>query len=164
MEKIDENGYDKKTTLGEDVFVIIFIIVYSVIIVLVCMMDDVSLIMKLLCVTFMLWYIYTYLGSKTFCLFNYEEFHYYEIDRFQKKIKIHIYAKWKDIKYIECDGGSAFSNPTRIKFKNSTKIQSYDYTLLYQFRKDIKKYSKREDIIYKRSAFRKKKKLYEKDW
>ena len=164
MEMIDEKGYDKKTTWGEDVFVIIFIIVYSVIIVLVCMMDDVSLIMKLLCVTFMLWYIYTYLGSKTFCLFNYEEFHYYEIDRFRKKITIHIYAKWKDIKYIECDGGSAFSNPTLIKFKNSTKIQSYNYTLLYQFRKDIKKYSKREDIIYKRSAFRKKKKLYEKDW
>mgnify|MGYP006967156217 CR=1 FL=1 len=70
MEMKDQKGYDKKTTWGEDVFVIIFIIVYSVIIVLVCMMDDVSLIMKLLCVTFMLWYIYTYLGSKTFCLFN----------------------------------------------------------------------------------------------
>ena len=161
MEMIDEKGYEKKTP--DKILPIISVIFITILMVEFYMMEDFSLIIKLLYSIFIVWiFIYDF-RKKIYCLFNYEEFHYYEIDRFRKKIKIHIYAKWKDIKYIECDGGTAFSNPTRIKFKNSTKLHSYDYTLLYQFRKDIKKYSKRDDIIY-RYKYKYKSQPFEKGW
>lgn len=145
MEMIDEKGYEKKTP---DKILPIISVIFITILMVEFMMEDFSLIIKLLYSICIVWiFIYDF-RKKIYCLFNYEEFHYYEIDRFRKNVKIHIYAKWQDVQYIECWSGSAFSNPTDIKYKNSTKLHSYDYTLLYQFRKDIRKYSKRDDIIY----------------
>ena len=88
MEMIDEKGYDKKNVpLIYNLIPIMGIIWFIIMSVMACVMDDISFIVKLIIVIFTILYIYSYLRRyDVFCLFNYEEFQYYEVDRNHKKL------------------------------------------------------------------------------
>jgi hypothetical protein len=168
MEMIDEKGYDKKIVpLIYNLIPIMGIIWFIIMSVMACVMDDISFIVKLIIVIFTILYIYSYLRRyDVFCLFNYEEFHYYEVDRNHKKIVRHIHAKWDDVKRITVSGGSRGHNTIFIRYKKSSELKDeiIDDSALHVFRKHFKKYSKRDDIMLTVLERYKKRKPFEKDW
>ena len=101
-----------------------------------------------------------------FCLFNYEEFHYYEVDRNHKKIVRHIHAKWDDVKRITVSGGYRGHNTIFIRYKKSSELKDeiIDDSALHVFRKHFKKYSKRDDIMLTVLERYKKRKPFQLDW
>ena len=85
----------------------------------------------------------------------------------KNKAKQEFYIDWKDVKYIRLK--IPLSKNSSPKIEIVSRVLGHGYSnqtfLPYgKFASLAKYYSGREDIIYKRSAFRKKKKLYEKDW
>jgi hypothetical protein len=168
MEMIDEKGYDKKNVpLIYNLIPIMGIIWFIIMSVMACVMDDISFIVKLIIVIFTILYIYSYLRRyDVFCLFNYEEFHYYEVDRNHKKIVRHIHAKWDDVKRITVSGGSRGHNTIFIRYKKSSELKDeiIDDSALLVFRKHFKKYSKRDDIMLTVLERYKKRKPFQLDW
>ncbi len=163
MEIIDEKGYDKKSLKDTYYRLGLIIIILTLAIVTVCAFCKLELSLLLLIpVIVFCGLIYYYIRFDAFCLFNYEEFHYYEIDRIHKKITIHVYAKWDDIKYIEL---SRRYTTFIFKYdKSANKLETIDSSLLQLFRKYFKRYSKRDDIMLTTIEKYKKRKPFEKDW
>ena len=165
MEMIDEKGYDKKTlnNVGYRIGLIVIIIAQAILTILICRNTELSF-LSLVPILVTLGLVFIYIESDAFCLFNYEEFHYYEIDVIHKNIRRHIHAKWSDIKYIELSGGR-HSNTARIIYKKSLNAEvSIENSYLCLFRKYFKKYSKRDDIMLTVLERYKKRKPFEKDW
>jgi hypothetical protein len=85
----------------------------------------------------------------------------------KNKKKQEFYIDWKDVKYIRFKTILSKNSSPAIDIASNIFGRGYynTTTLSYaKFASLAKYYSGREDIIYKRSAFRKKKKMYEKDW
>ena len=165
MEMIDDKGYDKKTlnNVGYRIGLIVIIIAQAILTILICWNTELSL-LHLVPILTTLGLIFFYFADDAFCLFNYEEFHYYEIDVFHKKVVRHVHAKWNDIKYIELSG-RRHSNTARIIYKKSLNAEvSIENSYLCLFRKYFKKYSKRDDIMLTVLERYKKRKPFEKDW
>ena len=120
MEMIDEKGYDKKTLndVGYRIGHMVILIAQAILTVLICWDTELSL-LHLVPILTTLGLIFFYFADDAFCLFNYEEFHYYEIDVFHKKVVRHVHAKWNDIKYIKLIGGSHNRNYVHIIYKKS---------------------------------------------
>lgn len=85
----------------------------------------------------------------------------------KNKAKQEFYIDWKDVKYIRFKTILSKNSSPAIDIASNIFGRGYynTTTLSYaKFASLAKYYSGREDIIYKRSAFRRKKKMYEKDW
>ena len=84
---------------------------------------------------------------------------------YKTKADQEFYIDWKDVIYIKFE--NIYSKHSRINIRSRLFGRGYCWQSGLSYNKIAslaKYYSGREDIIYKRSAFRKKKKLYEKDW
>ena len=163
MEMIDEKGYDKKSLKDTCYRFVLLLIIIALAIATVCACCKLEVSLLLLVPVISLFgLIYYYIGFDAFCLINYEEFHYYEIDRIHKKITIHVHAKWDDIKYIELS--RRYTTVIYKYNKSSNKLETIDSSLLQLFRKYFKKYSKRDDIMLTTLERYRKRKPFEKDW
>jgi hypothetical protein len=114
------------------------------------------------------WFLFVILQDVEYAIFNHKGVLIVHTKRWGKnKAKQEFYIDWKDVKYIRLK--IPLSKNSSPKIEIVSRVLGHGYSnqtfLPYgKFASLAKYYSGREDIIYKRSAFRKKKKMYEKDW
>lgn len=162
MEMIDTHNFDK-IEKGWVVHLLGLLLSF-VLAVVFAMADEIPLYGKLFMPILIILYIYQIFRYRCFFLFNYDEFHFYEIDMLRKRIKQHKYAKWNEIKCFDYHYGR-FSKTCHIIYKNHKYKDIVIENIHMEFyEKDIEKYSKRNDIFWTKIKRYKKRKPFEKYW
>lgn len=113
------------------------------------------------------WGLFYIIHNVEYAIFNHKGVFIVHTKRWGKnKTKQEFYIDWKDVKYIRFKTPLSKNSSPAIDITSSVFGRGYYHTTCLPYGKFAslaKYYSGREDIIYERNAFRKKRKMYEKD-
>lgn len=104
------------------------------------------------------------LRYKHFFLFNYDGFHFYEIDVYKQKNTQHVYAEWKNVKLIYiADNRAPYRTIVKLRHPQSQYME-FEHVGMALYVKDFEKYSRRKDICLTRWQRFQKRKHFDKTW